>query len=93
MRRVLSIEEEHVMVRHEVALAMGSALCASFDMKCEDDATLLAKSVEALKVYAQHKEPIVAESCQVALDNYKDEGFASLHEAQIKDTLKRVTAE
>jgi deoxyhypusine monooxygenase len=54
LKKVLLDESEHRMVRHEAAEALG----AIGTTECE----------EILKVYLKDQEPVVRESCEVALD-------------------------
>ena len=61
-RRVLRDEQENAMVRHEAAEALGSIA----DRRC----------MSLLETYSRDAEPIVAESCVVALDmlEYEESG-------------------
>lgn len=71
----LKDEEEAPMVRHEAAIALGGIA---------DPA-----SVEVLKAYAVHSEPIVRESCIVALEmlkywvQFNEHGAASLQKQEV----------
>ncbi|KAI7844634.1 hypothetical protein COHA_001724 [Chlorella ohadii] len=77
LKSVLEDERENPMVRHEAAEALG----AIADTQC----------IELLRKYATHSEPIVADSCIVALDmldfeqsgsfSYADTGAAAGGEA------------
>ncbi|PRW59578.1 deoxyhypusine hydroxylase [Chlorella sorokiniana] len=77
LKTVLEDERENPMVRHEAAEALG----AIADTQC----------IELLRKYASHAEPIVADSCIVALDmldfeqsgsfSYADTGAAAGGEA------------
>eukprot|EP01059_Diplonema_ambulator_P012833 TRINITY_DN23309_c0_g1_i2.p1 TRINITY_DN23309_c0_g1~~TRINITY_DN23309_c0_g1_i2.p1 ORF type:complete len:147 (+),score=24.79 TRINITY_DN23309_c0_g1_i2:58-441(+) len=54
LKESLTREDEHPMVRHESAEALG--------------ATGTSEVMEVIKEYSTHKEPLVSESCQVAVD-------------------------
>lgn len=67
--------EENPMVRHECAEALGSIAQAS--------------CLETLQAYAQDKEQVVRESCEVALDMYNYENST---EFQYADGLSKLQA-
>lgn len=66
---------EHPMARHEAALALGSVACGS-----DDDIRKGAKDslIQKLLQFREDPEPIVAESCLVALDNIEKETGLSI---------------
>lgn len=55
LEKVLGQQQEHSMVRHEAAEALGA---------CGDDQQL----TEVLKIYAKDSDAMIRESCEVALD-------------------------
>ena len=60
---ILDDEDEHVMVRHEAAEALG----AIGELSC----------IKLLKKHLQHTSPEIAESCEVALDLFDHVGRQS----------------
>ena len=67
-RRVLKDADEHVMVRHEAAEALG----AIADPGC----------ISLLEAHCQDSEPVVADSCRVALDMLAHEHSGAFQYAQ-----------
>ena len=67
-RRVLKDTNEHVMVRHEAAEALG----AIADPKC----------ISLLQAHCQDSQPVVADSCRVALDMLAHEQSGQFQYAQ-----------
>ena len=67
-RRVLKDTREHVMVRHEAAEALG----AIADPGC----------ISLLQAHCMDSEPVVADSCKVALDMLAHEHSGAFQYAQ-----------
>jgi deoxyhypusine monooxygenase len=68
-RRVLQDQAEHAMVRHEAAEALGSIASA--------------ECLALLEQYSSDGDPIVADSCIVALDMLRHEQSGELHYADM----------
>lgn len=69
-------ESEHPMVRHEAAEALGSIADLA--------------SVELLKRFQKHPEPIVSQSCEVALDMLESEQAGEFQYATVE--VNRINA-